>query len=194
MSEVLRCFIAIKMPAEATERLREAQERLQAAEPEWKWVDPTTFHITLKFLGYVERERLDLTWLNVQAVVQGTLQFSVALRGLGVFPGIRAPRVAWAGISQGGEEMAALAVGIEEVCSRHGFEPEKRPFSPHLTLGRARLPRPSPTLAAVVGEFAQTELGGGKIDEVLLMQSTLQRTGAIYTVIGGQPLRSGDNA
>jgi 2'-5' RNA ligase len=113
---------------------------------------------------------------------------------LGVFPNPRAPRVAWAGVSEGAPELAALATKVEAACSTHDFEREKRPFSAHLTLGRAREVGPSPTLTAIVAELAETEFGRGNIDKVLLMQSTLQRTGAVYTAIGEQPLQHGDMA
>jgi 2'-5' RNA ligase len=194
MSESVRCFIAVKLPGEATESLREAQARLRGAEAGWKWVDPEAFHITLKFLGQVERQRLEATWQSVRAAVSGTKAFAVALRGLGAFPNLRAPRVAWAGISGGATELAALAAKIEEACSQHRFEREKRPFAAHLTLGRAREAGPSPELAAIVGELGETEFGGGPIDKVLLMESTLRPTGAVYSVVGEQPLERGDRA
>jgi 2'-5' RNA ligase len=192
VSEPLRCFIAVKLPPEATESLREAQARLRAAEPGWKWVNPDTFHVTLKFLGQVERERLQATWQSVSEAIGGTEEFTLALRGLGVFPNLRAPRVAWAGISAGADELTALAAKAEEACSQHGFERERRPFAAHLTLGRAREPGPNSALAAVVQEFENSEFGGGPVDKVLLMQSTLRPTGAVYTVIGEQALERGE--
>lgn len=190
--ESLRCFIAVKLPAEARDSLSQAQARLRAAEPGWKWVNPDTFHVTLKFLGQVERERLEATWQSVRAAISGKRAFRVALRGLGVFPNLRAPRVAWAGINDGATDLAALAAEVEEACSRHGFEREKRPFAAHLTLGRARLAGPSPALAAIVQECAESQFGGGPVDRVLLMQSTLRPTGAVYTVIGEQALERGE--
>jgi 2'-5' RNA ligase len=192
--ESLRCFIAAELPEAATESVREAQARLRCAEPNWKWVDPGTFHITLKFLGQVERERLDATWRSVRAAIDGTTVSAIALRGLGVFPNLRAPRVAWAGVSEGAAELAALAAKVEEACSQHGFEREKRPFAAHLTLGRAREPGPSLALGSIIGELAETAFGGGKIDKVVLMESRLQRTGAVYTAVGEQLLQCGDTA
>lgn len=192
VSDSLRCFIAVKLPPEAMESLGEAQARLRAAEPGWKWVNPDAFHVTLKFLGQVERERLEATWQSVSAAISGTRVFTLALRGLGAFPNLRAPRVAWAGISAGADELTAMAARADEACSQHGFEREKRPFAAHLTLGRAREPGPSPALATVVQEFEGSEFGGGPVDKVLLMQSTLRPTGAVYTVIGEQALERGD--
>jgi 2'-5' RNA ligase len=122
------------------------------------------------------------------------MEFSMALKGLGVFPNLRAPRVAWAGISQGAAELMALAARVEEACSKHGFEREKRPFAAHLTLGRAREVGPSSALAGIVGELAETDFGAGRVDRVLLMQSSLRPTGAIYSVIGEQPLECGDRS
>ncbi len=188
--ESVRCFIAVKLPSAALARLREAQDYLRSAEPGWKWVDPEMFHITLKFLGQEERQRLEALWSDAGAAARAIAAFQIALRGLGVFPNPSAPRVVWAGLSEGAAEMKSLAETIEETCSRHGVEPEKRPFAAHLTLGRARQPGPSPALAEAVKRYEDTEFGGGMIDRVLLMQSTLRRSGAVYTAIGEHALRT----
>jgi 2'-5' RNA ligase len=192
MSEALRSFIAVKLPPETVERLRQAQARLRAADTTWKWVEPGCFHLTLKFLGAVPRVGLEAVWGSVCAALAGTRSFTVSLRGLGVFPNARAPRVAWAGIDRGAAELAGMAATVEEACAAHGFERERWAFTAHLTLGRAREPKPNPALAAVIEELSAVELGEAKVDRALLMKSTLTPKGAIYQMLEEKLLESGE--
>jgi 2'-5' RNA ligase len=192
MSETLRSFIAVKLPPEALARLAEAQARLCKAEPGWKWVDPKSFHVTLKFLGAVPRADLEALWRSVTEALAGAPAFAVTLRGLGAFPNLRAPRVAWAGIERGAAELTALAEKVEHACAALGFAGEKRPFAAHLTLGRAREPKPNLDLARAIEELAEVELGEAAVDRVLLMKSTLTPKGAIYEALAEHLLQTGE--
>ncbi len=192
MSDSVRCFVAVKAPLGRAENLRHAQARLRAAEGDWKWVDPDTFHITLKFLGDVERTTIPELWASVSGAVGDTQEFKMQFRGLGVFPNARAPRVAWAGIDAGAAELRELAGKVEAACSARGFDRERRPFKAHLTLGRARRPRTSPALAALVQEMAEAGLGEAVVDRVLLMESTLTPKGALHDVLEEHLLDHGE--
>jgi 2'-5' RNA ligase len=193
VTEQLRSFIAVAVPPEAAAKLRTAQDRLRQADPGVKWVDPDNFHVTLKFLGNVDRQLLTDLWDSVGEALNGTRRFTMRFRGLGAFPNISRPRVVWAGISDGASELTQLATCVEEACAQHGFEREKRSFRAHLTLGRARQAGPSPALASVLTELAQTDLGQTEVDRTLLMRSQLARSGAIYSVLEQKPLHEGDH-
>jgi len=189
----LRSFIAVSVPPEAARNLRTAQDRLRQADPGIKWVDPENFHITLKFLGNVDRRLLTDLWHVVGEALNGTRPFTMHFRGLGAFPNAARPRVVWAGISDGASELTQLATRIEEACAQHGFEREQRAFRAHLTLGRARRPGPSPALASLLAELAEEDLGEAEVDRALLMKSELARRGAIYSVLEQKPLSEGDH-
>ena len=193
MSELIRSFIAVAIPPESSEAIRRAQQRLKEADGGWKWVDADNFHITLKFLGDVQRDKLDSLWQGVTGALEGALAFTAKFRGVGVFPNPSRARVVWAGIEHGATELAELAARIEEAGVRHGFEREKRPFRAHLTLGRARRPGPNPVLAAAMEDFKGADLGETRMDRVLLMKSDLRPTGPIYTVLEEQPLAEGES-
>ena len=182
MSERIRSFIAVNIPPESADRLRAAQGRLQETEARVKWVDPDAFHITLKFLGGVEPERLDALWESVAAALDGRQPFTLHFSGVGTFPGPQRPRVVWAGITGGAEELTDLAAVVEEACAEHGFERERRPFRAHMTLGRVRRPESNPALAVAVAELSDADLGEVRVERTLLMKSELTRAGAIYHV------------
>ncbi len=188
MSEPIRSFIAVKLPPESAERIRAAQERLRAADADVKWVDAASFHITLKFLGGVQQDRLSALWRSVTAALEGSRPIALHLRGIGAFPNPGRARVVWAGATEGAEELAELAARVEEACEKHGFERERRPFRAHLTLGRVRRPRPNAELAAAIAEQAEVDLGEAHMDRVLLMKSELTRAGAIYHILEQIPL------
>ncbi len=192
MSESIRTFIAVKMPSDAIDRLREAQDRLRVAEADWKWVTPDTFHITLKFLGDVEQSRISALWESVCGAVAGSRPFTMALRGLGAFPSVHTPRVAWVGIDDGSTALVDLAAKVEGACEQHGFPPESRPFQAHLTLGRARRPAPNPPLAAAIEQMAEADLGEAGVDRILLMESQLTPRGAQYEVLEEHLLNYGE--
>jgi len=191
VSDSIRSFIAVKMPLDAIERLSEAQDRLRAAEADWKWVRPDTFHITLKFLGEVEGGRISAVWDSVCEAVADSRPFAMALRGLGAFPNLHTPRVAWVGIDEGSAALVGLAAKVESACELHGFERERRPFRAHLTLGRARRPAPNPSLAAAIEGMAGADLGEAAVDRILLMKSQLTPRGAQYEVLEEHLLNHG---
>jgi 2'-5' RNA ligase len=192
MSELIRSFIAVKIPSEAAGRLRAAQEQLRAAEANVKWVDSGNFHITLKFLGGVEAARLSALWGSVHESLDGSRPFTMRFLGVGAFPNLRRARVIWAGVTEGAEELGELAARVEGACAQHGFDPEKRPFRSHLTLGRVRRPVPNAKLAATMMELAEADLGRVQVDRVVLMRSELTRSGAVYHILEERPLGQGE--
>jgi len=193
VSDLIRSFIAVKIPADAADRIRAAQQQLRATGPDVKWVDPDNLHITLKFLGDVERPRLDSLWQSTAEGLNGATAFTMRFHGVGAFPDPDRPRVVWVGIAGGAEELRELAAGVEAACERHGFEREKRPFRAHVTLGRVRRPAPNPALAAAMADHAQTDLGEAYVDRVLLMRSELTRTGAVHSMLQQVLLHQGDS-
>ena len=183
MSERIRSFIAVEVPPGSAEGIRAVQQRLRAAEASVKWVDPDNFHITLKFLGNVEQERLADVWRSTAAALDGSKPFTMRFRGVGAFPNASRARVVWAGITEGAEELTELAARVEEACEKHGFERERRPFQAHLTLGRVRQPAPNAALAAALAEQGEGDLGETRVERALLMRSDLTRAGAVYRIL-----------
>jgi 2'-5' RNA ligase len=118
----------------------------------------------------------------------------VGLGGVGAFPSLTKPRVVWVGVERH-PALELLANDVELALMRLSFEPELRPFSPHLTLGRAeRGARPAafkafPVLAAGIAYEGTTT-----VESVDLMQSTLGSEGATYTVLSRAPLGTGEKA
>jgi len=191
MSVVLRCFIAIELPEALKAALHEAAAPLRAAAPGIKWVRPDSLHLTLKFLGSTPEERVGAIGSALSEVAARHRHFEVRLSGAGAFPSLRAPRVVWLGVSiGGGGELAPMVSDIEAAMEPLGYPRETRPYSAHLTLGRARDLRPveARKLAEAMEAMKDKVLGGFESREISLMSSELSPGGARYKALHKAPL------
>jgi 2'-5' RNA ligase len=165
-----------------------ATERASGTLPEVVWVSPANFHLTVKFLGAVDTDRLPDVERALGDAVAGVPPFDLTLRGLGAFPSAARPRVIWAGTAHGAAELAALAARVERTLSPLGFPTEERVFSAHVTLGRVRTPRRNPKLAEALAASASVELLSVPVTRLSLMRSDLSPRGARYSELAGHAL------
>jgi 2'-5' RNA ligase len=197
--EQVRCFVAIKLPEEIKAALSQLQAELKSgSQSPVKWVDPYSIHLTLKFLGNVNRDMTSQITEAMGEAAPGVSPFHLEIKGLGVFPNPRRVQVIWVGVGGEVESLLKLQKGIESALEGLGFAPEARAFTPHLTLGRVR-ERASPDERQRLGELiASTKSEAGytfKVNSVSLMRSQLTREGAIYSQLSavelGKPLSTG---
>jgi len=162
-----------------------AVDRLHALVHDVAWVGRDNVHLTLKFLGAVESDRLESVTAALTGAAATCRPFELGLGRLRAFPSLTHPRVIWAGVDEGAAESAALAARVDAALTGLGFEPETRPYSPHVTLGRVRQPRRQPHLVEVTGGGSH---GRQRVDRVSLMRSELSPRGARYTELAAIPL------
>ena len=179
----VRAFVAIHLDDATRSALREQIDRLRAAAPYVAWVAAENLHVTLKFLGNVQANSLEEVTAGLEAAVSDSAPFDLEIRGLGAFPTPTRARVVWAGVTAGREAMGALAGRIEAALEPVGFAREARPLSPHVTLGRVRVPRKDPRLARLIEGGAALEFGALRASAVWLMRSDLSSRGARYSEI-----------
>lgn len=193
-SEALRVFVALDIPPHAKTALAEAIQQLQSAVPSGvRWVDPAGIHLTLKFLGNVEASMVEAILAAMQQASAGFggSKPHLTLSGLGVFPNASQPRVLWAGAEGDLDSLGSLQGLVDEAISKLGFEPEKRPFHPHLAIGRVRDGVPSQARRSIGEAIARTQLPPvepWEIEAVHLIQSNRTSGGAVYTSLGSVPL------
>lgn len=189
----LRTFIAIPLSPEQEENLAVIERRLQRDVPPGvvRWVQPANIHITLHFLGDVLQERIPSIEQALRSVTRLVPAFTCRLGGMGAFPNMRRPRVVWVGIQDTGTRLALLYTALGEALTTIGFRPERRPFSPHLTLGRVSR-RASPAevqeLSAILRQTEIGDLGPMPVHEVILFRSDLTPSGPIYTPLARHTL------
>lgn len=159
---------------------------LARTESRVKWVKPDSLHITLKFLGEVGEDLLPEIQERLTRVCRDMGPFPLVAEGVGAFPKRRSPQVIWMGLSGETDRMARLAKDLEGALAPLGFEPEKRGFKPHITLGRMRRsrrgapPAGQNELAEALLSLAAFKGPSFLAERVTLMKSTLTPKGAIY--------------
>jgi 2'-5' RNA ligase len=182
----IRSFVAIELPDEARKALGSLQRDLRGRVPPdaVRWTRPESIHLTLNFLGDVAPGSIEQIVAALQEVSAAHSTFAFEIAGVGVFPDPKRPRVVWAGVSESSGVLVALQNDAARLLAPLGFEPEKRPFKPHLTLGRAGR-HASPHELAELGEvIAQTKVGTlarVSVDHISLMKSDLRPSGAVYS-------------
>jgi 2'-5' RNA ligase len=153
-------------------------------------VAPENFHVTLKFLGGVDGDRIGALVEALRGAADGQRGFAMEIAGLGAFPSLTRPRVLWVGVGAGLEPLSELAARVERVLAPQGFPPEERGFSPHVTLARVRAPRRAPALARALEAGAGRRFGRVAVEAIALMRSDLSPRGARYHALASVPLAS----
>jgi len=148
-----------------------------------------TVHLTLRFLGDVAEERLDGVAAAVKAAAAGSPPLALELRGAGAFPSPHRARVVWLDLAGDLAPLAALVTELDRRLAPLGFPPEARPFTPHLTVARARPRGGAPGLAAVLAA-ASAALAplAWRASSLTLFESHLEPGGARHVPLLGAPL------
>jgi 2'-5' RNA ligase len=177
VDELIRSFLAVEVPADVRAEVARLLGSLRGKPgPGVRWVKPDVMHLTLVFLGEVPAGFVRSADERLAQALPPLPAFRCRLAGLGAFPNPNRARVAWVGVDTGRDELVALQRTASAALARIGYQPERRPFSPHLTLGRLREPGDVATLVA--GPFQSTEFG---VERVVLFRSVLRPQGPEYT-------------
>lgn len=179
----MRLFVAVDITEAIATAIEDAQKHLRQAGADVAWVKPGNLHLTLRFLGDTPEARLNDVKSALDLVAPQHATFDMKLYDLGCFPDRGAPRVVWAGVTDGREQLAALAAAVDTSLGELGFPRETRPFVAHLTLGRVRGPRGGDRLRKQIEKLAGAGFGACRVEAIRLYQSTLAPGGSIYTAL-----------
>lgn len=169
-----RLFVAIRPPEEIRDRLIDAMDDT----PALRWVADEQLHLTLRFIGEVERPLA-----NDIAVALGRVRFeafALRVRGVGRFEH-RSGGALWAGVEPRAP-VAELAAKIERACTLVGLEPERRAFHPHITLARWNR-RNAAAVEAFERRHSDLASLPFAVDSFVLFESRLSRHGPHYEEI-----------
>ncbi len=178
----IRAFIAVDISPELRAELERTISSLRSDLGGVKWLKPENIHLTLKFLGETDREKIEAIGELLEETARRHSPFTIEVGDLGAFPEMKRPRVIWLGVERR-RELIALAGDIEERLEGFGFEKEKRAFRPHLTLGRVKVPPDSSKLADAFRRIGAVSFVSLDVKMILLLQSTLTPHGAVYQVL-----------
>ncbi len=187
-----RLFVALEPTDPVRRRLASiAAELRQAAgraADEVRWVKPDDVHLTLQFLGAVPGARVAAVEEAVRGAAASSRTLSLEVKGAGGFPNARRPRVVWIGLAGDVPALTEIVADLGRRLAPLGFAPEERPYSPHLTLGRARDGRGAPGLAGALAQAAQAEGVTWRAGALVLFESHLSPRGARYEALLRAPL------
>ena len=137
----MRLFFGIQPTPEArsaiNDVLSQASDSLGSASSVLRWIAQENLHLTLQFLGEVERDRLDALVMSLRPRL-ALRPFTVSLDRFGAFPPSGPPRTIWLGLGSGINEVREIHAELARRLAASRFEPETRPYSPHLTVARVR--------------------------------------------------------
>jgi 2'-5' RNA ligase len=182
MSGTIRTFFSFDIEDQAIiRRLKEVQGMLLNSGADLKSVEPQNIHLTIRFLGEISPNMVDPIHEEMKQL--SFSHFTVELRGLGAFPKPNYPRVVWAGIRKGADEIKDVFGQLEPRLRGLGFKPDSKGFSPHLTIARVRTGRNKAQLAKLLQELEDYEFGAIKAECLRLKKSDLTHRGPIYSTL-----------
>jgi RNA 2',3'-cyclic 3'-phosphodiesterase len=184
---VLRLFYAVPVPAAAREKVGELIDRVQAGVGDGtariRWVRVDGLHLTLRFLGATPARLRPALEDAADRVTGAEAPFDVALSGGGAFPSLARPRSLWIGVSEGGDQLSALADALSRSSAEVGLVLETRPFAAHLTIGRTDGVRLGPAAARTLAQAASEIEVRFVADRVVLFRSRLGGGPARYEAL-----------
>lgn len=189
----MRTFLAIEVADSLVPSLEREIDLLKERIPDGtvRWLGADSIHLTMKFLGDVSPGKLDAVRSKAQELTSDSEEMRLTVGDFGVFPNMERPRVLWIGVSESTGELQRLKADLEEGMEDLGFEPERRGFTPHLTVGRVRrnIGRGQrEELAGALHRVQVGDLGEMNAHELTLFRSDLKPSGAVYTALDRFPL------
>jgi len=180
--ERIRSFAAFEINEESVlERFTSVQQALIDTGADLKLVKPKNIHVTVRFLGEVAPVMVD----EVCEEMKGILfkPFEIELRGMGAFPNLRRLRVIWVGIRNGSEVLTDIFNQLENRLRKLGFTPDRRGFSPHITIARVSSGKNRELLIQQILSRSDYDFGAVKANSLKLMKSILTPRGPIYSTL-----------
>jgi RNA 2',3'-cyclic 3'-phosphodiesterase len=182
-------FLALNVPADVRRRSFEATQPLRDARPDVRWVPEGQLHLTLKFLGEQEEERVAALAEAMDRVAKGTRAIDLAVGKVGAFPTLKRPRVVYLTVAPD-PKLELLHHDVEVACAALGLPIEGKPFRPHITVGRERdgaRPEDSVALREAARQVRFKTLA--PVESIDLMASEIGSDGARHRLVHAATLR-----
>ena len=177
-----RTFIAIKIPFKK-QTLEEIQQiKTELKDEKIKWVESWNLHLTIKFLGETEENKIEETIVKLNENLQSIRKFDIKIHTLGIFGPLNNPKVIWIGIDRS-DYLQDIKNIIDNALNDLGFNFDNNIFKPHLTIGRIKYIKDKARLKEIIERYKDYEFDFIKVDKVFFYESQLTQKGPIYRVI-----------
>lgn len=185
--ERIRLFVAARVPEDHLHKVAALVDDLRSKLSNARWTPPENQHLTLKFLGSTPVDRVESVEKICTMVAGSHAPARMSFTDLGAFPSRSRIRVLWMGIDDPAGLLAAVAADLDDAFASLGFPSEGRPYRPHLTLARFKLPVP---LKSGFPSVDTSGIEGFDVNDIALFRSHLSPKGARYEVMRAFPLGS----
>jgi len=185
----IRLFLAFELPPDIKRVITEVSRTGRELPLGLRWIKSDNIHLTMVFMGNVLEEKIQSIGETAKRVCARTDPFDVSPGGLGFFGNRRHPRVLWMGLNGDIYRMGRFRDALQKSLKPFGIKMERRPFKPHLTLGRFKKgARPWPHLDHMISEYANLRGRACSLENLVLFKSDLTPGGAVYTKLDVWPL------
>jgi len=182
MSTSIRSFIAFDINNDSLlKKISDAQNLLIETGADLKLVEPRNIHVTIRFLGNITLSMADKIHEKMKKIIFSP--FTINIHGVGAFPTLKYPRVIWAGIKQGNNELRNIFDQLEPELQNLGFPPDPKGFNPHITIARVKTGRNKAELIKKIQLLADYNFGVVKAECLRLKKSVLTPQGPIYSTL-----------
>jgi len=181
----MRTFIAADFPPGIIEKVENitAYFKRQLPGGALKWVSTDKMHLTIKFIGEIQKNKID----QVKDILTNSLEdhasFEIGIQHLGTYPHIKNPRVIWLGITEGAP-LIEIHNQLDEALEKVAIKADRREYTPHLTLARVRRDAERDIVNEIsdtLSQFKVDSLGTITISDITLYESKLSSAGPEYT-------------
>lgn len=187
--DTIRAFIAVEIDDQTKQKISSLILNLKKSNADLKWITEDQIHITLKFLGNIDKNSIQKISDEMSNISNAFDSFTINFHKIGAFPNLKRPNVLWLGIDKGAECLKMLNKKIENALGKLGFKEENIEFKPHLTLARTRSLKNISNLAKLIEETDLKLWDDLQIHKLALYQSILNPKGAIHTIIAEKYLQ-----
>jgi len=182
MIKTKRLFLAIKIELSNQSVDSLIQLKAELKHEKIRWVSIENLHLTLRFFGETSIDRIPDIIVVIQKALKGESSFDIEVAKLGIFGSRYQPKVIWLGIRN-----PDLLINLEKILSEKleviGFQRDRQNFVPHLSIGRVKQLKDKDLFMDIIQEFKEEFIQESEVQEVILYESILQRTGPIYKIV-----------
>ncbi len=177
----IRLFAAVSLGPELQQKFDSLLGQAASIPSDIRWVKPDNLHLTLKFFGEMNDEKLPLVIDLLAKVAARHSPFSLAAEGLDAFPNPRQPKALFVPLSSGTDALSALALDIEQTSKVFVLKPGEEKFKAHITLGRVKSEKGLVPVLEKLNFLCAQPLGEMAVDSFYLYESHLTSEGSVYT-------------
>ena len=177
-----RLFIAIDIPGHIKDNVCDYIKTLLKENSHIKLVSAPNIHITLKFLGNINIDKIEKIKKAIKETAEKFNKFKYEINGkINAFPSPGNARVIFLEIGSGGEQISEIYKQLEDNLEKIKIRKEKREFSPHITIARIKDKR---NMEHLINEYKLNKIERLDCSNITLFESQLKPHGAEYSILG----------